>query len=330
MASLTLYSNFARTALAKATPWQDESPLDIDIEITGGLHAGSCISLSKHCIVIGPSETGDVMLLDASAMGNPVTITAERSFLGPMISVAADREDVTVNDQRLKPNEKDQTFRLPCTMMLGEVPLRISPNEESAAPVWSRPSSDSLRIGVLSCICVLAFGFATGWGQFERSPYDLFTAVQAEERAAPSPSPKPSPVPTTVSVTSLVAASLINVTLGEYDLGNYLSAAPKSAQAIAIRGTLPEDMRGNWYAAREQLHNVDRKMLVLPEFDIAPAHPKLPAIASVRLGDNPGLIFADNSIAVIGDTVSDRWQLDSVDEAGFTISRFGVSLDVNY
>jgi|GEM_PF-2686021 len=321
MARLSLYQSFARTVFTKASPWQGQAPLDIDIAITDGLHAGSLITLSKHSFVVGPSETGDVMLLDESAAGDSVTITAERSFLGPMISIKSSRDDVTIDDQPLKKNDATQTFRLPCTLILGDIPMRVTSNKDTAS-VIARPSVDILRIVGLSCICVLAFGFATSWGQPSQSSYDLSTTMPPDERAAP--------VRAAGSMTSRVAASLVDATLAEYDLGDYLAATPKSSQAIAIRGTLPENMRGNWYAAREQLNTVDREMLVLSEFDITPARPSLPAIASVRFGDNPGLIFADKSIAAIGDVVSDGWRLDSVDKAGFAISRFGVSLDIEY
>ncbi len=311
-AKLDTYLSYGRTRLAKRMRWSKQEAMTVQVEILGGLHKGSDVVLQKNTISIGNQETDDIMLLDPKAAVGQVTIIAESTLFGPMIRVTTAREDVSINDDAITPDSDRQTFRAPCHLMIGEIPMSL--NAETTAERKGLRPAEMGAILALSWVGILGIGFALNWGQPAETDFE-FARVPQVEPVVPVAAPAP------ISVTTM---------LQEAGLTPYLSVVEKSEDAIAVVGMLPVDMKQNWLSVRRQIDVSNDQRVVFSEFQEVPSMPTIPAIALVRLGDTPSVIFADERVAQIGDSLADDWILKDITRAGLILNRHGRDLTIAY
>ena len=313
-ATFATYRNYARTSLAYAMPWRRDVEVSLEVKIDGGVHEGSLTTIDDHVFCIGPAATDNIMLLDKSIAGESVKIETETSLFGAMISVHTDRTDVCVNGAAIQGQNTLQTFRLPCTLQIGGVPIVLSQDHSSDSQAF-RPI-EIAAIVLLSWVCVFAIGYALNLVQTSSSSFSL---IWYAELPLVWPSDR-----------AQADHSVVTTMLQEAGLSDYLRVVPKSAEALAVTGTLPADLKGQWLSVRRQLDQSSERLVVFSEFDESPSRPTIPAIASVRFGDDPALIFSNNRSARVGDTLGGGWTLTEVRETGFGLTRQGKEISISY
>ncbi|MEP3636085.1 MAG: hypothetical protein ABJN14_02340 [Paracoccaceae bacterium] len=315
-AKLATYQNYARTSIARAVPWRRSDCIDLQVEIVGGVHDGSVTTIDTTRLVIGPAVTDDIMLLDESAAGENVTIETESSVFGPMVSVHSPRTDVSVNGVTIGSKDSLQTFRLPCQLQINDIPITLT--ADTSKQTCGLRSLEVGAILLLSWVCLFAVGYALNWGQPTESS---FVFVGSDEKMGPAQVTPIAAPPDPAQVTAMIQ---------EAGLGDYLRVVPKSAEALAVTGTLPDDLKDQWLSVRRQIDSSSKRLVVFSEFDESPSRPTIPAIASVRFGDDPALIFSNNRSARVGDTLGGGWTIAAITETGFDLTRQGKELSITY
>jgi hypothetical protein len=162
------------------------------------------------------------------------------------------------------------------------------------------------------------------WGQPIRSNFSI-----TEASAAPMPEVQPAAL-LSGSIRSLVASSIARKALADHGLSGQLSVLRGAGDPITINGDLPADMRQQWRLARAEIDALSEDAVILYEFEMSSGMPKIPAISSVRLDVNPGLIFADQTELQVGDILPGGWRLDEINDVGFQLTRQDKSVLIEY
>ncbi|MEO0931306.1 MAG: hypothetical protein AAFY14_11760 [Pseudomonadota bacterium] len=311
-AKLDTYLNYLRTSIAKNVPFRRGHDIALQFEIAGGLHIGSRTTLSKKSVVVGSAPTDDIMLLDEEISTGTVTLAADTSILGAMISVSTRRDDVAVGGVNITDPRGMQTFLLPCTIDIGGIPIRLS--AERSTSTTGLTVREFTAIIALCWVGILGLGFAFNWGQPTTSQY----AVVAEAGK------------TDLEPPAVIDPGEVARMLHDAGLSDYLRVVPKSEDALAVVGSLPVDLKTQWLEVRRDLDALSDRLVVFSEFDERANRPQIPAIAVVRLGQDPALIFADDRVAGIGDPVGDGWSISAITDTDFSITRYGNDLTVSY
>ena len=290
------------------------------LTVDGGLHDGLSRTVTGCEIRVGSGPDDDILLLDDGLDAGHVTLALNTTIFGTALIASGAGTGVTVNGHAVEPGKTSQPYRLPAQLRIHDVTLDIDARHEAPRPpgrarvaataVWRRWWI-KWPVLVFACLVFLAI------------PRDIYSSRDAQRfalRQSNGPLAADPPAGTDGPAGDTLAGIEARIA-EEPELSRFLSVSGGSGGVIYVTGSIPVELQPDWRAIQAWHDGIDGSRPLLSRVSVAPVLSELPAIASVRLGETPQLIFSAGTRAGIGDTIGGDWTVTTIDAEGMQLDR---------
>lgn len=293
----------------------DETPAPkLSVSVLQGLHVGSTTQVEGSTLVIGDDPEHDVMLLDDAFDGVSLRVTVERSILGSFVTLGGTTQATRINGAPASGAPE----KLPCDLSVGEVTVRITD------PSMQTKRRRGPLLGAIAAGLAAVAGLGIALGPFNSpSKVPLRVVVAAEAAALPVAA---------AAVDAPSAKDWLVAQTQDAGLEDSLTVNRRGAGAgaLAVVGKLNANDMKSWRSIHAEFDARAFPEVLLTEIALAPTLPRVPAIATVRLGAAPALVLAGGDELTIGQSIGDGWTLQDITHDGIVVRRRNEDLTIKY
>ncbi|MDJ0631112.1 MAG: hypothetical protein QNJ44_22835 [Rhodobacter sp.] len=269
--------------------------------IDGGIHAGCASAFKQDRVRVGSGATCDLVLVDPEICDAHAEIAFVHSILGPLASVRAMNNPVTVNGQIVDRGQSTHHLRLP---------VRIDFDNAVSVDVSAGKRKPNTRLGRaervlkrLLIICLTLLAVALGLVLMDASDGRNFSIVPQQTVAQSSDRARTSTVTLEDLVARLDGAKLSNKVQvrenadGLFEVSGHLTAAQWRAwQDISV-----------WYDSASFGRPLVTSLSVGTKFD------NPPPISMLQVSDPKRVFLANGDVLTIDDVFSGDWIISKIE-----------------
>lgn len=286
----------------------------VEVAVLSGLQAGASVEFEKSEFSIGADLDDDVVLLDDGAADATATVSVETTIFGALVSVGAVRGTLRINDVLVSADHPHPPVRLPCSLTIGGVALRLGLGRSGAVP--RRGASWAAGAATASCI-----GFLLAAGLYLWPPKTIST-LAFERPGSKLSSTRETPA----ALLHDIAAEQIASTR----LADYLTVSASEGGWVAISGTIPAKLMPQWRRTRQLIDRESGGAPIVSAVKAAPMLDRLPPIAAVQLGEHPRIYFTTGRQAQVGEVIIDGWKISSIEPDALGLTRGKEALVIEF
>ncbi|MEM8773870.1 MAG: FHA domain-containing protein [Pseudomonadota bacterium] len=293
----------------------------ITISIGSGLQHGLDVQFESETVTVGSDDDDDLVLLDDTVARQHAVLRFKRSIFGDVAAVSAQQGKVVFCETEISAGSHSPFETLPQTLILGDIQLTLKTNAGHAAKTPSPVRGFLSRFALFCCLFILLL-----------LPVSVPTSVASNgvvtQEFVTELSDKIPPAAHHEKIEK-VSKKQLEARLTSAALNDFVSIKEIGGGLVA-EGILSETRMVQWLDILYWYDGQSSKQLLVSKVKTDNGLTELPPVASIRLSDPQGIMFADGRKIGIGESVKDGWVLEKISNSGMVLERDGEKFAISF